>query len=112
LSGKTSGESLKLLIVLGIFAVITLLIYLRLRPYIRMARRMFGVARDVRRVVRDDGTSSARNSSAGDRLVRCDACATWIPASRALTLRSSNSAYCSHACLESKAEGSKRKAAS
>jgi hypothetical protein len=103
---------LKLLIVLGIFAVITLLIYLRLRPYIRMARQMFGVARGVRRGVRDDGTPSTRNSKAGDRLVRCDACATWIPASRSLKLRSSSAAYCSHACLESKAEGSKRKAAS
>lgn len=103
---------MKLLIILGIFAVIILLIYLRLRPYIRMARQMFGVARDVRRVVRDDGVSSIRSTSAGDRLVRCDACETWIPASRALKLRSSSAAYCSHACLESRAEGSQRKAAS
>lgn len=102
---------MKLLIILGIFAVIILLIYLRLRPYIRMAKQMFGVARDVRRVVRDDGVSSTREVGAGDRLVRCDACETWIPASRALKLRSSSAAYCSHACLESMAEGSKRKAA-
>jgi len=103
---------LKLLIVLGVFVVILLLIYLRLRPYIRMARQMFGVAREVRRVVRDDAVSINRTADAGDRLVRCDACQTWIPASRALKLRSSSASYCSHACLESKAEESKRKAAS
>jgi len=103
---------LKLLIVLGILAVVILLIYLRLRPYIRMARQMFGVARQVRRVVRDDAIITTRDAGAGDRLVRCDACQTWIPASRSLKLRSSSAAYCSHACLESSAEGSKRKAAS
>lgn len=103
---------MKLLIILGILGVVFLLIYLRLRPFIRMAKQMFGVAREVRRVARDDGITPTRSSSAGDRLVRCDACETWIPASRALKLRSSNAAYCSHACLESRAEGSKRKAAS
>ncbi|HJU53847.1 MAG TPA: hypothetical protein VJ715_04715 [Pyrinomonadaceae bacterium] len=104
---------MKFLIIFGIFAVLILLLYLRLRPYIRMARQMFGVARQVRRVVRDDGvTSLARNDSAGDRLVRCDSCETWIPASRALKLRSSSASYCSHDCLESMAEGSKRKVAS
>jgi hypothetical protein len=103
---------LKLLIVLGAVAVIFLLIYLRLRPYIKMARQMFGVANNVRRVVREEpAQSQARGTGAGDRLVRCDACSTWIPSSRAVKLRSSNASYCSHACLESAAEGSKRKAA-
>jgi hypothetical protein len=103
-------EFLKLLIIFGILAVIFLLIYLRLRPYIRMARKMFGVARDVRGAMRQEPiVSSARG--AGDKLLRCDACGTWIPSSRAVRLRSSNAAYCSHTCLESAAEGSKRKAA-
>jgi hypothetical protein len=103
---------LKLLIVLGILAVIFLLIYLRLRPFIKMARQMFGVARDVRGAMRQEpaAAGSARSSS-GDRLVRCAACETWIPSSRAVKLRSSNTSYCSHACLETAAAGSKRKAA-
>lgn len=102
---------MKLLVVFGILAIIFLLIYLRLRPYIKMARQMFGVARDVRGAMRQEPANSAAQQSAGDKLVRCDACATWIPSSRAIRLRSSNSSYCSHACLESAAEGSKRKAA-
>lgn len=104
---------MKLLIIVGILAVLFLLAYLRLRPFIRMARQMFGVARDVRRVVRQEpAASSTRASGTGARLVRCDDCGTWIPASRAVKLRSSNASYCSHTCLERAAEGSKRKAAS
>ena len=96
------------LIVFGIIAIIFLLIYLRLRPFIRMARQVFGVARDVRRVARNEPASSTKTAS--DKLVRCAACSTWIPASRAIKLRSSNTAYCSHACLEQAAEVGKRKA--
>jgi hypothetical protein len=103
---------LKLLIVLGIIGVIFLLIYLRLRPYIRMARQMFGIARGVGRAAGQANASTPAGRSSGDRLVRCAACETWIPASRALQLRSSTAAYCSTACLETSAEGGRRKAAS
>ncbi len=103
---------MKLLIVLGIIGVIFLLIYLRLRPYIRMARQMFGVAREVGRAAGQTSAPAPAVRSAGDRLVRCAACETWVPASRALQLRSSNATYCSTACLESKAEVNRRKVAS
>jgi hypothetical protein len=104
--------NLKLLIILGIFAFILLLLYLRLRPFIRMARQMFGVARDVNRVMRQEpASSSTQAGGAGDRLVRCTSCETWIPSSRAVKLRSSNASYCSHDCLERAAEVSQHKAA-
>ncbi len=102
---------MRLLVILGIFAVIFLLIYLRLRPFIRMARQIFGVARDVRHAIRPESTSSTQRGGAGDRLVRCTSCETWIPSSRAVKLRSSNASYCSHDCLERAAEVTKRKAA-
>lgn len=101
---------MKLLIIFGILAVIFLLVYLRLRPFIRMARQMFGVARDVRGAMRQEPAKSSARNSAADKLLRCDSCATWIPASRAVRLRSSNASYCSHACLENAAGESKRKA--
>ena len=103
---------MKLLIVVGVLAVIFVVLYLRLRPFIKMARQMFGVARDVRGAMRQEPATSYANGGAGGKLVRCDACETWIPSSRALRLRSSNASYCSHTCLESAAEVSKRKAAS
>ena len=103
---------MKLLIIFGTLAFILLLIYLRLRPYIIMARRMFGIAQGVNRVARDAAAaSSTRARGAGDHLLRCGSCGTRIPSSRAIKLRSSNIAYCSHACLENAAEGTKRKAA-
>ena len=102
---------MKPLIILGILAVIFLLLYLRLRPFIRMAKQMLGMARDVNRVMKQEAVpSSNQTGGTSDRLVRCNACETWIPASRAIKLRSSSAAYCSHACLELAAEGSKRKA--
>lgn len=103
---------MKLLFILGIFAIFALLIYLRLRPFIKMARQMFGVAREAQRVVNREPSAAAQPVSAGDKLVRCGSCTTWVPSSRAIKLRSSNIAYCSHACLETAAEGAKRQAAS
>ena len=102
---------MKFLVIVGILAVIFLLIYIRLRPFIRMARQMFGVARDVRGAMRQEPVTSSTRGGASDKLVRCDACGMWSPSSRAVKLRASNASYCSHACLESAAEGSKRKAA-
>jgi hypothetical protein len=102
---------LKLLIIVGVIGIIFLLIYLRLRPFIRMARQMFGVARDVQRVVRQEPAASSTTGGAGDKLVRCASCGTWSPSSRAIKLRSSNASYCSRDCLERMTEGSERKAA-
>jgi hypothetical protein len=103
---------LKLLIIVGVLAFILVFLYIRLRPFIRMARQMFGVARGVRGAMRQEPAASTQRGGAGDKLVRCEACGTWIPSSRAVKLRSANVSYCSNVCLESAAEGSKRKAAS
>lgn len=105
---------MKLLIVLIILVIFLALLYLRLRPYIKMARRMFGIARDVRGMSRNEPVQPLRAESVADnRLVRCNACGTWTPASRAVKLRSSSATYCSHECLEaSAAASSKRKTAS
>ena len=104
---------MKLLIVLIILVIFLALLYLRLRPYIKMARRMFGVVRDVRGMSQNEAVQPLRSETVADnRLVRCAACGTWTPASRAVKLRSSSATYCSHTCLETSAAGSsKRKTA-
>jgi hypothetical protein len=104
---------LKLFIILILLAAFAGLLYFRLRPYIQMARRMLGVVRGVRSVSRNEPAQPLRSeSSSSSKLVRCDSCNTWIPASRAVKLRSSLATYCSHACLEaSAAESSKRRTA-
>jgi hypothetical protein len=104
---------LKLFIILILFAVFITLLYLRLRPYIKVARQMFGVARGVRNMSRNEPVHPLRSEAAtSNKLLRCDACGTWIPASRAVKLRSSLATYCSHACMEASAVASnKRKTA-
>jgi hypothetical protein len=109
----------KYVVVLLLLATLVALVYWRLRPYVRMARRFLNVVRDVRRVGEDRTTDlpqrggGAREVS-GEPLVRCASCGTWLPASRAVRLPASPNAYCSHACLERAADAprSTRKTAS
>lgn len=98
---------MKYLLLLALLSFVAALVYWRLRPYIHLARRAFGFVRDVRRISRQDvpGPAPRRASAAGERLVRCSSCGTWLPSSRALAARSSSEAYCSTDCLERSARG-------
>jgi hypothetical protein len=95
---------LKYLIVLGIIALIFyLLLFWRLRRYLPVARQIFGITRQLYRMTRKtEGIEHATSSKQtdGERLVRCAACGTWVPAGRAVQLRAKSSVYCSTACLE------------
>jgi hypothetical protein len=107
---------LKYLIVALILAAFLTIVYLRLRPYLNFARRVLGVVREARGMSAGQdmpGSAAVRPGKAnGERLVRCASCGTWLPASRALTLRATSSNFCSHACMERSAgEPSTRRAA-
>jgi hypothetical protein len=107
----------KYLIVLLLFAAVAFLVYWRLRPYIRGLRRFLGVVREMRSMQGGaaPGVSSRQVSpkrAANEKLQRCAACGTWMPASRAVSLRG-GATYCSHACLERAADSPRaRKSAS
>ena len=110
---------MKYVVILTMLAAFVTLVYWRLRPYIKMARRFLGVVRDVRRVSEANTSHEVTRRETSPRasneiLVRCASCGTWIPASRAVRLRASQNAYCSHACLERAADAprSTRKTAS
>jgi len=109
---------LKYLILALILAAFFTFIYLRLRPYIGFARRVLGVVREARGMNAGQpmpggaATTAGRERAGGERLVRCASCGTWLPASRALTLRATSSNFCSHACMERSAgEATTRRAA-
>jgi len=93
---------MKFLVVSGLLLLLLFLIYLRLRPYIAVARRVFQTARTMR----DFGNAPQGNRvrveqrAAGESLARCAGCGTWFPASRALRSRSADNAFCSTACTE------------
>ncbi|HKP71829.1 MAG TPA: hypothetical protein VJT82_02760 [Pyrinomonadaceae bacterium] len=93
---------MKYLLVAAVLGIVFTLVYLRLRPYINFARGVLGVVREARGVNAARPTPNAARQTAkpGERLVRCAVCGTWLPASRALALRSASSSYCSHACME------------
>ena len=95
---------MKYVIVLALFAAVAFLVYWRLRPYIRGVRRLLGVLREVRRVrvgAAPGGfpQQASPQKAANEKLRRCAACGTWMPASRAVSLRG-GATYCSHTCLE------------
>ena len=108
---------MKYLFVLALFAAAALYAYWRLRPYIRGARRIFGALREVRRMQegaaefdlpkKSKGKRAQRKAALDERLVRCAACGTWTPASRAVSLNA-GATYCSHACLERAADSPQR----
>ena len=101
---------MKYLIILILLVSFLGLLYLRLRPYLKIARRMFGVVRDVRGMSRNEVVQPLRPETAADnKLVRCTSCGTWTPVSRAVKLRSSSATYCSHVCLETSAAGSSKR---
>ena len=100
---------MKYLFVIAFLALAAFLVYWRLRPYIRAARRFLGVVREANRVRASAAQSDIprrpgrETAAASEKLVRCAACGTWMPASRAVSLRA-GATYCSHACLERAAD--------
>lgn len=95
---------MKYLFVLALLAVVVFVVYWRMRHFIRGVRRFLGVVREVNRMSagarEQDLPRRQQQSAPGEKLVRCAACGTWMPASRAVTLRATGVSYCSHSCLE------------
>jgi hypothetical protein len=104
----------KYLVVLALLALVAAYAYWRLRRYIHGALRLVGALREMNRL-REGGEwrpdlpqkgkkkkgkkKARRQESPGEMLLRCASCGTWMPASRAVSLRAGTN-YCSHACLE------------
>ena len=102
---------MKYLVIGAVVALLLIFIYSRLEPYLKVIRKVLSVLR---------GTSTGGNVSPAGRggsirtenkLVRCVACGTWIPADRAIGPGSRMSEYCSRECLEKSAGGKERKLA-
>ena len=96
---------MKYVIIITLFVAVALVVYWRLRPYLKMARSVLGFVRDVRRMSTGAGEQQApparqpQGGEAAHKLVRCSSCGTWLPSTRALALRGSNAAYCSQDCV-------------
>jgi len=104
---------LKFLVIAALFALLLLLVYSKLYPYIRALKKILGTAKTMADSSQNSGGAFSGSTARGDRkLVRCVACGTWIPAERAIGVKAGPSVYCSRECIEKPAASNKRKAAS
>ncbi|HEY6805933.1 MAG TPA: hypothetical protein VI306_20300 [Pyrinomonadaceae bacterium] len=92
-----------------IIALVFVVVYSRLRPYLLLIQKVlnsFNVSTSV-----NTSTASRQSRATENKLVRCAGCGTWIPETRALNLKSGQTVYCSADCLEKKSEAKERKLA-
>lgn len=99
---------LKYLIIGSVLMLLLLLVYSKLHPYIKMLGKFLGT---VRSIANAGPAGAARPGRVDGKLLKCASCGTWVPASRAVGIKSS-SAYCSTDCLEKSAAAPRHKAAS
>jgi hypothetical protein len=104
---------LKVLVLAVLLALLLLLLYSRIYPYIQFIKKILGgVAKTVNDSAVNSGGSSTRTSGTSvGKLVRCVSCGTWIPTERAIG-SGGRTVYCSRECIEKSAGSEKRKAAS
>jgi len=96
---------LKYLIIGTVISFVAAFLYLRLRPYLQLIRKVVGALN----VSAEVATAPRDRSPSKNRLVRCDSCGTWVPADRVLRLNSGLANYCSRECLANKADVKEQK---
>lgn len=103
---------MKFLVIAALFALLLLLLYSKLYPYIQALKKIFGAAKSMTGSPLNPSDDAGKTSTKGDRkLVRCLGCGTWVPAERAIGSRAGQSVYCSRECIEKASNGNERKMA-
>ena len=97
--------NVKYLIIGTVISLVAAFVFLRLRPYLQLIRKVV-TALNVSTQV---STAPRERSPAKNKLVRCDSCGTWVPADRVFRLNSGLSNYCSRECLANNAEAKEQK---
>jgi predicted SprT family Zn-dependent metalloprotease len=88
---------MKYLIIGALVSIIFVLVYSRVRPYLKLIQKIassLNAAVDVTTTAADQPKIPSKN-----KLVRCESCGTWIPAERAMNLNSGLATYCSAECM-------------
>ena len=99
----------KYLVIAALLALLLLLVYSRLYPYIQTIKKVFGVAKSIA-TPSSSGEGFGNSIKRDKKLVRCVGCGTWVPADRAIGAGRS-SVYCSRECIEGASNGKERKIA-
>ena len=80
---------MKYLIIAALLGIIFVLVYSRVRPYLKLFQQ----------VANSLNAPPQERTPSRNKLVRCDRCGTWIPADRAMKLNSGLATYCSAECM-------------
>ena len=100
---------MKYLIIAALVGFVLGVIYLRARPYLKLVRK---VAESLNAVTDSTSkTAPAQRTSSSNQLVRCERCGTWVPADRALRLKSGLATFCSADCMANESASKGRKIA-
>jgi len=83
---------MKYLIITVLVSIIFVLVYSRIRPYLKLIQQISGSL----------NAPPQERTPSRNKLVRCDRCGTWVPADRALKLGSGLATYCSAECVAEK----------
>jgi hypothetical protein len=86
---------MKYLIIAAVVGLVCAFIFVRVRPYLRLIREITTSLNVNVNSVDSRASSTARTN----QLVRCEGCNTWIPADRALNLKSGLATFCSPECM-------------
>ncbi len=100
---------IKYLIIAALVSIIFVLIYSRIRPYLKLIQKVVNSLKVVAEI-NTDNVSQPKTPSR-NKLVRCERCGTWIPAERALNLNAGLATFCSTECMAQKPETEQRKIA-
>jgi len=86
---------LKYLLVIGLVLLLLAMLYRRLRPYLKIVREFLNTVRQFR--INSNQGGREKSEQHAEKLVRCEACGTWVPIGRALTSRT-GTFFCSEDC--------------
>ncbi len=83
---------MKYLIIAVLVSIIFVLVYSRIRPYLKLIQQISGSL----------NAPPQQRTPSRNKLVRCDRCGTWVPADRAMKLNAGLATFCSAECMAEK----------
>ena len=100
---------MKYLIIAALVSIVFVLVYTRVRPYLKLAHKILQSLTAVTDITAT--TASRQQTPSQNKLVRCESCGTWVPADRALKLKSGLATFCSTECMAKEPASKERKIA-
>jgi hypothetical protein len=89
---------LKYLVVIGLVVLLFVLLYRRLRPYLKIAGNFLNTIRQFQQQINTNRSGTQQAGQQAEKLVRCETCDTWVPIGRALGFGAPGTFYCSADC--------------